>query len=330
MKNIKSNPSEWWWNNGENAPEKKRWAHPLLWVLRQRNADGIDTDGIKIIAEINSLMNNQEIIDYLVNNVKEEELKNYIEYFLSKAEEIEFPKWEENTQENIAKFLLEKSKKWENIYFKKFDKRNYYSLWFEHIKDISEMNYLAYKRGPETRADRLVNKIKEKKKINKALQSIPNVIEKWKKYIKDEELSQHFNKIMNLIEKMLNNRIYKDSWLAKLYDIKKWLQYLKEIENWENRENIKSKIEKEECGHVLPFLIMYIDKQKTDIFLNCAKMEHDRYIRAFPYRHSNPLEDLWLTNNATIVDIANKRRESLLENDRNYRSNIEKKLSEDK
>lgn len=135
---------------------------------------------------------------------------------------------------------------------------------------------------------------------------------------------------MNLIEKMLNNRIYKDYWLARLYDIKKWLQYLKEIENWENRENIKSKIEKEGRGHVLPFLIKYIDKQKTDIFLNCAKMEHDRYIRAFPYRHSNPLEDLWLTKNATIVDIANKRRESLLEDDRNHRSNIEKNLSEDK
>jgi len=130
---------------------------------------------------------------------------------------------------------------------------------------------------------------------------------------------------MKLIEKMLNDWAHKRMGLVELYRIKKWLEYLTKIENWENREDIKSEMIQEDCGYVLPFLIIYIEKWKTDIFLNCAKMESDRLKKSSPF--DKYLEALWLTEDATIVNIANKLREKLLESNRKYRYNIEKDLS---
>ena len=144
-------------NNKEGAT-KKTYQTPLISVLN-------------INEKAPSLKDNNEIIDYLANNVEEKDLKNYILYFLSKAEkkEIVWHKWE-----NCIKFLLEESKQWRNIYIDKFHNWKYnYSLLFENENDYNDMEYSNYREVTDTRVDELVSKIKRRK-------SISNITKEWK------------------------------------------------------------------------------------------------------------------------------------------------------
>ncbi len=144
--------------NNKKGATKKTYQAPLFSVLNVNE---------KAI----SLKDNNEIIDYLVNNVEEKDLKNYILYFLSKAEKKEIVR---HKGEKCIKFLLEESKQWRNIYIDKFHNWKYnYSLLFENENDYNDMEYSNYREVTDTRVDELVSKIKRRK-------SISNITKEWK------------------------------------------------------------------------------------------------------------------------------------------------------
>lgn len=116
-----------------------------------------------------TLNNNNEIINYLVDEVPENELKKYILYFLSKSEKIKISK---HDLESCVRLLLEKSEEWKNIFIDPlYNWKYYYSLWFERNRDFRDVEYSNYRWWRNIRADLLVDKIKVKKNSNKSLQS---------------------------------------------------------------------------------------------------------------------------------------------------------------
>jgi len=89
-------------------------------------------------------------------------LKNtyFIFYQKRKKKEIAWHKGED-----CIKFLLNESEEWKNIYIDKFHNWKYnYSLLFENENDYNDMEYFNYRTWTGTRADILVDKIKEKKR----------------------------------------------------------------------------------------------------------------------------------------------------------------------
>ena len=144
--------------NIKKGATKKTYQAPLFSVLN------VDEKAV-------SLKDNNEIIDYLINDVEEKDIKNYILYFLSKAEKKEIA-WHKG--KDCIKLLLEESKQWRNIYIDKFHNWKYnYSLLFENENDYNDMVYSNYREVTDTRVDELVSKIKRRK-------SISNITKEWK------------------------------------------------------------------------------------------------------------------------------------------------------